>query len=622
MTRGTRVNAAVRKACLFLLTATLLFAALPAFALGLGQIQVKSRPGQPLLAEIPIVSSDPSELENLQARLASPDTFARIGLDPPQGLVSDLRFSVALDARGNPVIRVTSEMPVQQALLTFLIEVDWGQGRLVREYSALLDAPQTVSAPAQPAIAAPVATQPNTIQRTPPPVAAPAPAPAPPPTPTPTPSASTPATPPAPAPARETPPADNAVAATPAPAQPTPAPATPAVPTPAPAAAPAAGERTVKQGETVSDIVAGLGDQGYTREQTMLALLRANPNAFIGGNVNLIKRGAVLRMPGADALSQYSASEARALVRKQIDQWRELSRPTPQPAAVAGEAAPATNAGKTAAAATPKPAAPAPKTADARLEIVPPSSGKAARAGNQSGINGGGEGDMVRQEQLQQTQETLAARDAEVQELKTRIADLEKLQQEQQKLIALKDGALADAQRNLAAKQQAAATTAATAQPAKADDASAPLWPWLAGGLVVVLLAAWLLMRRKATPAQPVFSPPMSVDDAPAPASTAHAARPEPPHRDAPAWHADDAPGDSIAAAAAAAIPSPPPTPVAAYAEPVNAAATPGADRLELARAYLDLGDRDTARTLLQEVAQAGDPDARDEAARLLRDLA
>ena len=62
----------------------------PAFALGLGQIEVKSQAGQPLLAEIPVISADPSELEGLQARLASPDTFRRIGLDPPTGLVSDL----------------------------------------------------------------------------------------------------------------------------------------------------------------------------------------------------------------------------------------------------------------------------------------------------------------------------------------------------------------------------------------------------------------------------------------------------------------------------------------------------------------------------------------------------
>ena len=59
----------------------------PAFALGLGQIQVRSQAGEPLLAEIPVVSSDPSELQQLRARLASPETFARIGLQAPQGAV-------------------------------------------------------------------------------------------------------------------------------------------------------------------------------------------------------------------------------------------------------------------------------------------------------------------------------------------------------------------------------------------------------------------------------------------------------------------------------------------------------------------------------------------------------
>ena len=111
------------------LAIALAVAAGPAAALGLGQIQVKSRVDQPLLAEIPIVSSDPAELEQLQARLASPETFRRIGLEPPTGAAADLQFTVALDDHGRPVIRVTSDTPVSQPLVTFLVEVDWGSGR-------------------------------------------------------------------------------------------------------------------------------------------------------------------------------------------------------------------------------------------------------------------------------------------------------------------------------------------------------------------------------------------------------------------------------------------------------------------------------------------------------------
>ena len=136
-----------------------------ALALGLGEIKVKSQPGQPLLAEIPIISSEQGELEQLRARLASPTTFERVGLPRPQGLVNELDFSVALDEAGRPVVRVTSRTPVDVPAVNFLIEVDWGQGRLVREYSALVSAPGTLAAASQPVIDAPVAAPTDTIAR-------------------------------------------------------------------------------------------------------------------------------------------------------------------------------------------------------------------------------------------------------------------------------------------------------------------------------------------------------------------------------------------------------------------------------------------------------------------------
>src|SRR6478672_1112914 len=200
------------------LAVALAVAAGPAAALGLGQIQVKSRPGQPLLAEIPIVSSDPAELQGLQVQLASPDTFRRIGLEPPQGDVSALQFEPALDERGRPIIRITSPAPVQQPLLTFLVEVDWGGGRLVREYSALVETPRTVAAPAQPPIEAAVVAAPNVVAPAAAPVAA-EPAPVPAPTP-----ASPSATAPTPAPAATPEPVAAAPEPAPAPARPAPAP--------------------------------------------------------------------------------------------------------------------------------------------------------------------------------------------------------------------------------------------------------------------------------------------------------------------------------------------------------------------------------------------------------------
>ena len=163
----------------WLLLIALLLASGGAMALGLGQIRVLSAPGEPFLAEIPIISNEPGELENARARLASSDTFARVGLQPPTGLVRDLQFEITTDAQDRAVVRVTGSVPVDVAALAFLVEVDWGQGRLVREYSALVDAPRTTAPIDAPVIQAPRALPSDSIVRAPQPVVAPAePAPA------------------------------------------------------------------------------------------------------------------------------------------------------------------------------------------------------------------------------------------------------------------------------------------------------------------------------------------------------------------------------------------------------------------------------------------------------------
>ena len=585
-----------------LLAAGLVALAGPVLALGLGRIEVRSQQGQPLLAEIPVVSSDPAELRQLQARLASPETFARIGLDPPRGVVSDLQFNVALDASGRPVIRVTSAAPVDQESLTFLVEVDWGQGRLVREYAALLAVPGTVAAPSQPAIRAPVAAPSPTIVRTP---VAPVPSP------------------PSPAPTEAAPQGD-AVVATPAPT------ATAASARPAAAAAVVAGDAlpAVRAGQTLSAIAAPLAQEaGISVNQAMLLLLRTNPEAFIGGNLNLIRQGAVLRVPARDAWGQFSAAEADAVVREQVGQWREMRRPAPQPADPGAEAAPADT---TAAA-----AGIAPRTAAARLEITPPAS-DAQPAGSQSGIAAGAGGDMLRQE-LQQANETVAARTAEIDELKARLDDLEQLQRQQQQLIELKDAELAAAQQRMEASNQQQSTAAAPFP-----------WVWLGLALLVVAALAFLLGRRGRTPAatRPFDRAALATAMPTAAPTVAPSA---PAHDVAPPAFAREAP-EAAPAVTSAAVPAPaaggptwhaPETsPAVGQLEPPAPDAAPGAvdapveledgeavevpiglERIELARAYIDLGDIETARSLLQEVVDGDDLVAAAQAAQLLRTL-
>jgi len=547
------------------LALVLALASFSAAALGLGQIEVKSRLGQPLLAEIPIVSNDPTELEQLQAGLASPETFARIGLQLPQGVVADLQFTQALDAAGNPVIRVTSQQPVTEPLLTFLIEVDWGQGRLVREYSALIDTPRTVSAPLQPAVDAPMVEAPSIIER-PEDIAA---------------------TEPSPEPAPGEAPPDGGIAVEPQPTE---------TIRPAPFASAEPGSAyEVRSGDTLSEIAARAGT-GVTLDQTMIALLRANPEAFIDGNINRLKAGAVLRMPAGNQLAELDAAQASAIVRSQVQEWRESRRVAPQPAdadAVAVASSAPTNAS----------AADAARVAGARLEIVPPGASDATRAGTQSGISTGGEGQMLAQE-LTQTKETLAAREAEAQELKSRIAELEKLQQQQQQLIAMKDSELA-------------ATQARLAQTQKSQTQGAVL-PWVIGGagvLVLALVIGWFLRRRDesrpkfrappliATPPAPSIADAFADMSPPAPLRQAER-EPSPPAPAVPAWHAGS--GASHVESSTA--------------DP-DSELQAGHERLELARAYLDLGDLASARQLLGEVVINGDLAARQQAARMLREL-
>ncbi|TZF88259.1 type IV pilus assembly protein FimV, partial [Cognatilysobacter lacus] len=155
------MRSTLRSACLLALA----LASGSAQALGLGQIQVKSRLGEPLLAEIPVISSDASELVDLDAGLASPETFTRVGLEPPYGIVADLHFTVGSDAQGHPLIRITTTQPVTQPLLDFLVEVDWGQGKLVREYSATLAQPGSVAAGPDVAVEAPAVEAAPVVER-------------------------------------------------------------------------------------------------------------------------------------------------------------------------------------------------------------------------------------------------------------------------------------------------------------------------------------------------------------------------------------------------------------------------------------------------------------------------
>ncbi len=245
-------------------------------ALGLGEISLKSALNQELVAEIPVTTESSDDLSQLDVRLASAETFQRFGLDRPQFL-NTLSFTVDRAGSAGRIL-VTSSLPVSEPFVSLLLDITWPQGHLLREYTMLLDPPAFARAGAvQAAAALPAVTSP------------------------------------APAVKR----IERAVAQPEAPAQ--------------------AGQRgddrlvarpdgssygPVRANETLWAISERLNtDSGVSLNAMMVALFRANPEAF-AGNINLLKRGAILRVPAGAELAALSDGEATSEVRRQNEAWR------------------------------------------------------------------------------------------------------------------------------------------------------------------------------------------------------------------------------------------------------------------------------------------------------------
>ena len=247
-----------------------------ALGLGLGEIRLNSSLNEPLSAEIDLVAATAEELATLNAELASSEVFARYGLDRPAYLGS-LEFSVGRGQDGRAVLLVRSRDAISEPFVSFLIDVSWPRGRLLREYTVLLDPPAMLAAEDSPA-PAPLAA-PTTTPQQQPTAAEPAPAPAP--------------------------------AAPSAPAQSEPAPAVTS-----------ASSYEVERGDTLYGIAGGIsGGDRPAIERTMIALFRANPEAF-NGNINLLHAGAILRVPSSDEVAGISSAEATSEVRQQNAAWR------------------------------------------------------------------------------------------------------------------------------------------------------------------------------------------------------------------------------------------------------------------------------------------------------------
>jgi pilus assembly protein FimV len=264
----------------------------PVMALGLGRLAVQSALGETLRAEIDITSLSSEEAGSLRARVAAPEAYRAAGVDYNAAL-SGTSVTLARRPDGRPFLRVTSDRPVQEPFVDVILELSWASGRLVRDYTLLIDPPNLARAPAPQPSTAP------SISAAPP--ASPAPSPA-----------------PAPAAVAQAPRPSAAPAAPPAPRPPA-APRA-AAPSPAPAAAPAApgtDEYTVRPGDTLYRVASRTQRTGVSLDQMLVSLFRGNPQAFIDNNMNLLKSGSTLRVPSDDDARAVQAAEARQLIQAQ-----------------------------------------------------------------------------------------------------------------------------------------------------------------------------------------------------------------------------------------------------------------------------------------------------------------
>jgi pilus assembly protein FimV len=284
---------------------------LDAHALALGRISVQSALGEALRAEIDITEINAAEAATLQASIASPETFKAAGVEF-MPVLNGIQINLQRRANGQSFLRLTGQSPVTEPFVDLILEANWASGRVARDYTMLFDPPgmRSNSVASQPSPTAPMIARPN-----PAPILAPV----------------------APERIESQSAATSGSSASRAPATAYSPPASPSRSTVTPksppsrktaSAAPEAGSTriTVQAGDTAGRIASQTKSQSVSLDQMLVALLRGNPDAFIGGNVNRIKSGAVLSIPTPEAAAAVSATEATQTITAQSVDFNAFRR--------------------------------------------------------------------------------------------------------------------------------------------------------------------------------------------------------------------------------------------------------------------------------------------------------
>ena len=274
-----------------------------AWALALGRITVQSALGEPLRAEVEIPQLSAAEAESLQAAIASPAIFRAQGMEYT-GTANSVRVKVQKRANGTAVLQLSSFQPVNDPFVDLVIDANWSSGKIQRNYTLLLDpptsrrpAPAPVTAPQVMAEAQPGTVRPAIVER--------------------------PAQPAAAVGSRDL---RNDRDSSDASARPARAQRKNQAAASARNTETAAGEVRVKTGDTAGRIAAANKPAGVSLDQMLVAMLRNNPQAFVNGNINRIRSGAVVQLPDAATAQATSTKEARQIMAAQSRDFNEFRR--------------------------------------------------------------------------------------------------------------------------------------------------------------------------------------------------------------------------------------------------------------------------------------------------------
>ncbi|WP_426417521.1 FimV/HubP family polar landmark protein [Aestuariirhabdus sp. LZHN29] len=362
-------------------------------ALGLGDITLRSALNQPLSAEIELIELKGLDQNEILPNLASREDFTLAGVER-DFFLNDLKFSTVLRENGTAYLQVSTRKPVREPYLNFLVEIHWPNGRLLREYTLLLDPPtftEEVPAPVAPPAAEKV--EPVAPSR----------------------------------PAASVAPRPTAKPVMPAPAQPR-----------VESADVGGGTYTTNSNDTLWEIAAtNRPSRSVSVQQTMMAIQQMNPDAFIKQNINLLKRGQVLRLPTLEQTQQLTQRQAVSEVAVQNQQWRDTrDLGAPQLDAARREAVESEGAVA---------------TQDGKLTLASASETGTTTSGSDNGSMAAADVDAL-QNELAINQEKLEKVLRESGEVSSQLTELESQIETLQRLLSLKDEQLAALQAQLAAK--------------------------------------------------------------------------------------------------------------------------------------------------------------------------